>query len=247
MSLIASRNSFIVTDTKHDNDLLHITSIVVWEPELDIAVTVARMLHNHVDEKAYTDLFRNFFHILEEDRTSVDEYLKKLEGALFDYSTAEANGLRNALQEFLGPEDGERKWLDLLKGCLVHWLRSAERVAKLVCADEAEVNEFRGQCAKMTRELHDEKAARAWFDLMVSLYPGLANWAQWWCNDANGLHLRMLVRGVSTNLSWDDLLNDTNIVESIHNSYRIALHSNLLVELRNFFQLDRNVLDAFNQ
>jgi len=193
MSIAATQNCYLVTDTKHNNDSLHTTTIVVWEPTLDRAVPVARMHHDRMDARAYTDFFLNFFSTLEEDRVDVIQFIKNLEGALFDFSTAEANGLLNALTNHLGEDEARRKFDSIIRGCFVHWLRSAERVAKLVCNDEEELEEFRKQCAVMPRKMTDEGAAHAWFDYITQLYPGLYNWSKWWTSDAKGLHLRMLL------------------------------------------------------
>jgi len=113
---------------------------------------------------------------------------------LFDFSTAEAHGLLEALQCYLGLDKRRWKFDDIIKGCYVHWLRSAERVAKLVCESEEELESFKKSCAVMRFSLRDENAATCWFDMMVELYPGLKNWANWWCRDSNGLHLKLRIK-----------------------------------------------------
>jgi hypothetical protein len=76
-----------------------------------------------------------------------------------------------------------------------------------------------------------------------TLLPGLKDWAKWWTDDAEGIHLKMLIHGTSNNIAWDELPDDTNIVESMHNQYRLVEHSNLYVEMQNLFNIDRNAYE----
>jgi hypothetical protein len=244
MSHVAQQNTYIVTDTKHGaNGGLHMTTIVIWEPHLNRAIPVARMHHNRLDEKAYSELFSNFLATLTEDGIDVIEYIKSLDGALFDFSTAEAYGLLNALIKWLGIAEGRKRFDEIIRGCFVHWLRSAERVGRLICATEEEYEQFMKQCALMPKMMVNFEAATLWFQLLQKIYPGLKDWVQWWIADADGLHLRMLLQNVTKQNTWQTLPTDTNIVESIHNTYRVVLHPNFMVEMRNFFSLDRNTYD----
>lgn len=57
----------------------------------------------------------------------------------------------------------------------------------------------------------------------------------------------MLIHGASNNIAWDELPDDTNIVESMHNQYRLVEHSNLYVEMQNLFNIDRNAVKIARQ
>jgi hypothetical protein len=199
MSHIAAQAKYIVTDTKHMEDGFLHTSIVVWDEQLEVSVAVARMRHTRQTEQTFSDFFNNFFETLQEDGVNTKEWFNRLEGSLFDFSTAEAYGYLDALVQWLGAEEGRLKFDETIKGCQVHWLRSVKHAAKLVCSTEKDLRTFETMAASMPFCMKDKVSALIWFNMILQVYPGLKKWADWWTHDAEGLHLRMLIRPTMSN------------------------------------------------
>ncbi len=61
----------------------------------------------------------------------VIECIENLEAVLVDYSTAQAQGLKECIKAIVGEKKGPEEAEPLLKGCAVHCLRSCKMVATL--------------------------------------------------------------------------------------------------------------------
>ncbi|KAL0477485.1 hypothetical protein AKO1_002254, partial [Acrasis kona] len=236
-----SHNTYFLCDTKHSSSesILYVTSIVMWIPELERIMTVARCRHERIDQTFYFNFFCNWMSVLEEDGVDVLSFLCQLTGALFDFSTGEAFGYHDMLIKYLGQDEGERRFWQTVKGCYVHRLRSCERVAKILCQTEDELNYFMKNCQAMPTALSSTAEVVTWFKVIEAKYPGSKAWVDWWLLNAESLHVKMLVCCCSENVKFNELPRDTNAAKEIHNQYRRILNVNIQIELGDMFDEDR--------
>ncbi len=162
-------------------------------------VPVARVLCNKQDGKAYGTAFGKIF----ETVTATNPEFKcggRLELILVDFDDSEANGLKQVI--------GEEKASQILRGCIVHWNRSLNRVAKLVTKTKEEKQVFlklgkqipetsrKEDVLKMFQVLSGNfrmDEARQFLadvpnEMEMSHCLKLKRWAEWWCIEN---HLRM--------------------------------------------------------
>jgi hypothetical protein len=95
---------------------------------------VARVLCSRQDGETYAQCIVNIFNKATKDHSCFSNG-SNLRSILVDFDDAQYKGF----QEHLGT-DLARK---LLRGCSVHWMRSVNRVAKLVCKSDEEMKVFK--------------------------------------------------------------------------------------------------------
>ena len=164
-----------------------------------------------------------------------------------------------SLVKVLGKDFAEK----VIRGCSVHWMRSVNRVAKIVCTSDDEESVFK-YLGKAVQELTDKETVIKVFDVMSgkqdftsalqylpdgiaekcgnrdvsnSGWKKLKHWANWWTSTR---HLQMFTKAYSIQDadSWDTLSNTTNPVESI-NRQSFKSKNNLHVILENMYMEDR--------
>lgn len=128
-----------------------------------------------------------------------------------------------------------------IRGCSVHWMRSVNRVAKMVCTSSDEESVFK-QLGKIVQELQEKDKVIKVFDVMSgkkditsaseylpdnmadksrnkdisnSSWKKLKHWANWWTSTRH-LHLFTKAYTLRETDIWDALSNTTNPVESIN-------------------------------
>ena len=174
---------------------------------------------------------------------------------LVDFDDAEYNGL----VKVLGKDFAEK----VIRGCSVHWVRSANRVAKIVCTSSDEESVFK-YLGKIIQESQEKDAVLKIFDVMSgkedvasaseylpeqladkcrnkaisnTSWKKLKHWANWWTSIR---HLQMFTKAYAIQEAnrWDNLSNTTNPVESI-NRQSFKSKNNLHVILENIYMEDR--------
>ena len=158
---------------------------------------------------------------------------QSLKQILVDFDDTEYNGL----VQVLGKDLAEK----LIRGCSVHWMRSVNRVAKIVCTSSEEESVFK-HLGKVIQESEEKNVVLKIFEVMSgkeditsaseylseqlavkcrnkdisnTSWKKLKHWAIWWTSTR---HLQMFTKayGIQEGNVWNNLSNTTNPVESIN-------------------------------
>ncbi len=199
-SVVAYKSDYIVVDVKHganDEKLYHF-GIAIYDENIQRSVMVSRTRVDRMNAQSYKMSFMYFLLTLERDcGIDLNEYLKnQLKGVLVDFSTAQATGFVECVTELLG-EEAESTAMNLLKGCYVHWMRSCNRIAKIVCRPDRQ-NAFLTLCGSIRTE-PDQKQVLLMFTTIAELYRETVPWVQWWTREQN---LRLLCRAFNMGDGW---------------------------------------------
>ena len=181
---------------------------------------------------------------------------KTLRKILLDFDDAEYNGLTRVL----GKDITEK----LLRGCSVHWMRSVNKVAKLVCQSRDEENTFK-TLARIVEDATRKVDFMEIFDILSGKkdlknatpyvpenlkhlcrenddvsndgWKKLKHWANWWTRSR---HLQMFTKAYTSRdvEDWEETSNTTNPVDSI-NRQSFQSRNNLNVILENIYLEDR--------
>ena len=151
---------------------------------------------------------------------------------LVDFDDAKYNGL----VEVLGTDFAQK----VIRGCSVHWMRSVNRIAKMVCASREKEAVFK-YIGKIIQETQDKETVIQMFDVLSGKknvkeatehlsdamaekcvhdnitnthWKKLKHWENWWTSTR---HLQMFTKAftIQEPENWDGLSKTTNPVESI--------------------------------
>ena len=237
-----------------NEDFPYMLNMVVFNPTTMHYQAVARVLCDKQDGESYATSFQEVFN-------KVTKYYpnfrkgQSLKQILVDFDDAEYNGL----VKVLGKDFAEK----VIRGCSVHWMRSVNRVAKIVCtsSEEESVLKYLG---KIIQESQEKDAVLKIFEVMSgkediasaseylsgqladkrgnkeisnTSWKKLKHWANWWTSTR---HLQMFTKAyaIQETNSWENLSNTTNPVESI-NRQSFKSKNNLHVILENIYMEDR--------
>jgi hypothetical protein len=214
---------------------------------------VARVLCNKQDGESYATSIKTVFDFVSKKYTKFENG-KNLKEILVDFDDAQANGFRKAM--------GEEVANKVLRGCKVHWLRSVQRVSKMVTKNQEEAALFE-RIAKKATTVREKKDVYAIFDILcckkslnsnesflediplrlkctdTTSWKKLTHWTKWWTRQN---HLRMFTYAF-TNLDeeeWRDGPETTNPVESINRQSIKEKGGHLRSLLENIYREDRN-------
>ena len=152
---------------------------------------------------------------------------QSLKQILLDFDHAEYNGL----VKVLGKDFAEK----VIRGCSVHWMRSVNRVAKIVCTSSEEESVFK-YLGKIIQESQEKDVVLKIFEVMSgkediasaseylsgqladkcgnkeisnTSWKKLKHWANWWTSTR---HLQMFTKAyaIQETNSWENLSNTTN-------------------------------------
>ena len=117
---------------------------------------VARVPCDKQDGESYATSFQEVFNKV----TECYPYFRKgksLKQILVDFDDAEYNGLVKVLEKDFAEK--------VIRGCSVHWMRSVNRVAKIVCRSSDEESVFK-HLGKIVQELQEKDTVITIFDVM---------------------------------------------------------------------------------
>jgi hypothetical protein len=145
---------------------------VIFSEELQEATVIARTRLSSLATDAYKDSFLWYLRTIDRDAQKMEAYLEYLEMIMMDFSEAQCEGLKLALIQLFGIDEGLEIYDRLRRGCEVHFLRSVKRVAILATDSKEEQTVFEGVCKKINR-VKSLAQAKEVFTIMVQLYPGV--------------------------------------------------------------------------
>lgn len=260
MAKVASAADFLQCDITYDelsaypylfNAVAFNTATMEW-------MVIARIRLSKQNAAAHCIAFQKIFH-----RCSVANPDFKpgcsLLGILVDWSDAEANGLKQAV----GKETAEK----LLKGCMVHWNRSCQRVAEKVSNSRDRQKEkelFMKICFSVPKQTSSIETIACFETLcgvrsacdLIKKVPSLLsvseakfideecqwssakNWAQWWTRCE---HLKMLSKVFSlmdTDV-WSRCPTTTNAVERKNKDCKADNPQNLKLAMLKVYKVDK--------
>ena len=166
------------------------------------------------------------------------------EALCIDYSEAQFQGLYEAVRTFLSNEGRTpteiHTFIDkVFQGCLVHWFRSAQRVAAIATRDADQQSIFLRDCHRLPKVSESERK-KIWSNLM-HLFPGFKRWVNWWRwphYEAFLCHLE----AKGTLQQWLSRPLDTKAAESHNYIAQIAMNASPTRLLISWF--DQNCLAA---
>ena len=243
-----------ITFTGND-DFPYLLNLVIFNKETLSYQAVARVLCDKQDGESYGLSFHEVF----KQATKVNSNFnhgKSLRQIVVDFDDAEYNGFTRVL----GKDITEK----LLRGCSVHWKRSVNRVAKIVCQSKDEELIFKSLAGNAEDAKEKEEVIEIFeiFSGRKSLlsairyvpeklkqicndpnevsnagWKRLKHWANWWTRPR---HLHMFTKAFTSRDAddWDGTSNTTNPVESI-NRQSFKSKNNLNVILENIYLEDR--------
>ena len=139
-----------------NEDFPYMLNMVVFNASTMHYQAVARVLCDKQDGASYATSFQEVFNKV----TNCYPNFRKgrsLKQILVDFDDAEYNGL----VQVLGKDLVEK----LIRGCSVHWMRSVNRVAKIVCTSSEEESVFK-HLGKVIQESEEKDVVLKIFDVM---------------------------------------------------------------------------------
>jgi hypothetical protein len=97
-----------------------------------------------------------------------------------DFSIPQTHGLKLAVKECFGNK-GLDHLNEILRGCLVHFIRSGKRCTEATCSNEDDKKDFLKLLFRIPKHTNDE--ANEIFSQIQTLWPGSEKWCKWWMND----------------------------------------------------------------
>ena len=243
-----------ITFTGND-DFPYLLNLVVFNKETLCYQAVSRVLCDKQDGESYGLSFHEVFKQATKINPNFDNG-KTLRQIVVDFDDAEYNGFT----QVLGKDITEK----LLRGCSVHWMRSVNKVAKLVCQSRDEETIFK-TLARRVEDATKKEDVMEIFDILSGKKPlknatpyvtenlkqfckenndvsndgwkKLKHWANWWTRSR---HLQMFTKAYTSRDvdDWEETSNTTNPVESI-NRQSFKSRNNLNVILENIYLEDR--------
>lgn len=253
-SLLSKALDIFVDITYTGNDFFpYLLNMVTFNEQTCVYNAVARVLCSRQDGESYASSIRTIFVKVTKEHSKFRNG-QHLRSILVDFDDAQYNGFRDCLVEELTKK--------VLRGCSVHWMRSVNRVCKLVCKGEKEEEIFKILASKIKDEENKdnvillfqilsgekgiEKASIFLPDSLTSTSSSLSNkhwkklkyWAKWWCR-LN--HLAMFTRAYKemTDKDWDEGPKTTNPVEALNRQSFKEGSSTLHALLENIHLEDR--------
>lgn len=253
-SLLSKALDIFVDITYTGNDFFpYLLNMVTFNEQTCVYNAVARVLCSRQDGESYASSIRTIFGKVTKEHSKFRNG-QHLRSILVDFDDAQYNGFRDCLVEELTKK--------VLRGCSVHWMRSVNRVCKLVCKGEKEEEIFKILASKIKDEENKdnvillfqilsgekgiEKASIFLPDSLTSTSSSLSNkhwkklkyWAKWWCR-LN--HLAMFTRAYKemTDKDWDEGPKTTNPVEALNRQSFKEGSSTLHALLENIHLEDR--------
>lgn len=135
-----------------------------------------------------------------------------------------SNRVHDCVQELLG-EDSASVATNLLKGCYVHWMRSCNRIARLICRDDRR-KAFLQLCSSIRTE-PDRNQVLLMFKTIADLFRETVPWVNWWLRDQNK---SLLCKAFNEGDGWDSIPDDTNIVESLNHVLDRVMSKNVAIQ-----------------
>ena len=243
-----------ITFTGND-DFPYLLNLVVFNKETLCYQAVSRVLCDKQDGESYGLSFHEVFKQVTKINPNFDNG-KSLRQIVVDFDDAEYNGFTRVLGKCITEK--------LLRGCSVHWMRSVNKVAKIVCQSRDEETIFKTLARKVEDATRKEdvmeifeilsgkkelKNATSYVsenlkhlcketnDVSNDGWKKLKHWANWWTRSR---HLQMFTKAYTSRdvEDWEETLNTTNPVESI-NRQSFKSRNNLNVILENIYLEDR--------
>ena len=237
-----------------NEDFPYLLNMVVFNPTTLHYQAVARVLCDKQDGESHATSYREVFDKVTREYPNFKKG-HTLKQILVDFDDAEYNGL----VEVLGMDFAQK----VIRGCSVHWMRSVNRVAKMVCASRDEESVFK-YIGKIIQETQDKDTVIEMFDVLSGKkdvkeatehlpdamaekcvhnnvtnthWKKLKHWANWWTSTR---HLQMFTKAftIQEPENWEGLSKTTNPVESI-NRQTFKSKNNLHVILENIYMEDR--------
>lgn len=238
-----------------NEDFPYMLNMVVFNSTNMHYQAVARVLCDKQNGESYATSFQEVF----DQVTRCYPNFKKghsLTQILVDFDDAEYNGL----VKVVGKDFAEK----VIRGCSVHWMKSVNRVAKIVCTSDDEESVFK-YLGKIVQEVAERDMVIKIFDVMSGKidissaleylpeditdkfkktdiskvsWKKLKHWANW--STSTG-HLQMFTKAYAIRQeedNWNELSNTTNPVKSI-NRQSFESKNNLNVIIENMYMEDR--------
>ena len=253
--LLAGAEELFVDITYTENEHFpYLLNFVAFNPNTMNYQAVGRVLCDRQDGVSYSASFDEVFgkvtHLYPAFRKG-----KSLKQILVDFDDAEYNGF----VDVLGKDVAEK----VVRGCSVHWMRSVNRVAKMVCSTKDEEVIFKS-LGKTVESVQGKEQVLEIFQILSgkkdinyavpylseslqqtctngdasnTSWRKLKHWAAWWTSTR---HLQMFTKAFAIRdvNDWDETSNTTNPVESI-NRQSFKSKINLHAILENMYMEDR--------
>lgn len=242
-----------ITFTGND-DFPYLLNLVIFNKETLCYQAVGRVLCDKQDGESYGVSVHEVFKQVTKMNSNF-AHGKSLKQIVVDFDDAEYNGF----SQVLGKDLAEK----LLRGCSVHWMRSANKVAKVVCQSRDEEAIFK-ILARKVEDVSSKDDVMVIFDILCGKkdlttatpfvpdslkhlcqnatiandeWKKLKNWANWWTRLR---HLQMFTKAYTSRdeEDWEETSNTNNPVESI-NRQSFKSKNNLNVILENIYLEDR--------
>ena len=253
-SLLSKALDLFVDITYTGNDFFpYLLNMVTLNEHTCVYNAVARVLCSRQDGESYASSIRTIFGKVTKEHSKFRNGAN-LRSILVDFDDAKYKGFEECL--------GEELTKKVLRGCSVHWMRSVNRVCKLICKGENEDEIFKALASSIKDEdskdnvillfqvLSGEKGideAIAFLpDHLKSISSSTSNhhwkklkfWAKWWCR-LN--HLAMFTRAYKemADKDWDEGPKTTNPVEALNRQSFKEGSSTLHALLENIYLEDR--------
>ena len=243
-----------ITFTRND-DFPYLLNLVIFNKETLCYQAVSRVLCDKQDGESYGLSFHEVFKQATKINPNFDNG-KSLRQIVVDFDDAEYNGFTQVLGKCITEK--------LLRGCSVHWMRSVNKVAKLVCQSRDEETIFKTLARKVEDATRKEDVMEIFEilsgkkdlknaipyvsenlkhlcketnDVSNDGWKKLKHWANWWTRSR---HLQMFTKAYTSRdvEDWEETSNTTNPVESI-NRQSFKSRNNLNVILENIYLEDR--------
>lgn len=142
---------------------------------------------------------------------------------MMDFSEAERAGFLDAFTEFWTLRPCDSRTEDelraagqlLLKGCQEHFRAGVTRVSRISAAVPPDDAAFFVTRALALLNAPDSEEFRSRAALIVSEYPALKSWMEWWTRDAHAIMLFSSERRMDIEL-WESLPDTNNAEEAMH-------------------------------
>ena len=261
MSEILSKAEFIETDITYNEtkEYPYLFNAATFNEMTMDWVVVSRVRLTKQDHQAYCLAFRKTF-----DKCRLDNCLFKpgesLLAVVTDWSDAEIHGLCDAVGEDVGQS--------LIRGCLVHWNRSWQRIREKVASSKDKILEksifskIASQISKLPmgeavcdcfNVLCSQQSAEELLGVIKGLTPDEAafvnkhcnwskakKWVEWWLRPK---HLKMLHKDFACMDSsvWDRSPSTTNAVERLNAQCKGKVPVALQTAIADVYKLDKSV------